>query len=284
MDNWTDLGGFEVKTVITSRFKLDGGTMFGQLPKPYWNRISKADELNRIPLVLRVLLVKTPSTMAMVEVGMGNDFSPNEAKRFDLEELTGGLAEGLKEAGVNPADIKHLVLTHLHFDHVAGLGVRNTAGELESCLPEAKVYLQRRHWEKANKPGPKEVDSFRPQDLELLAGMDLQLLDGSCEILPGFHVTSSDGHTTGLQVVSLHGQHERLYLPSDLIPTLAHVRLPFTMGYDMWPDKLIEEKSVLLEEICRHDGILMFIHDPVTIACRIKEGPRGYGVGSKITI
>jgi glyoxylase-like metal-dependent hydrolase (beta-lactamase superfamily II) len=281
MDQWRDLGGIEARTLLVSRFKLDGGSMYAELPKPYWSRFSKADELNRIPLVVRALLLRTSETTILIEAGMGNDFTPVQTRRLAIDDLEGGLERALEEAGVRPESIDHLILTHLHFDHVAGLGRPDEAGIVNPVLPNATVYIQRSHWEKAGRPGPKEIDSFQQRDLDLIAKMKTVFLDGAAEILPGIELALSDGHTTGLQVVTIRGEQETLYYPSDMIPTLAHVRVPYTMGFDMWPEKLVSEKEAYLSEVARTGGIMVFIHDPLTAACRVGKGPRGYSIRGK---
>jgi len=276
METWTDLGGIEVRSLIVSRFRLDGGAMFGQVPKPLWARYTKADAQNRIPLVVRALAVRRPETTLLIEAGMGSNFMPKEIERLEVEAPEGDLARALSGAGIDPSEVEHLILTHLHFDHAAGVG-----GEEGVQLPRARVYVQREHWERARTPGLKERGSFRPQDLDLIESMPLTLVDGEAEILPGIRVRASDGHTRGMQTVEIIGDADRVTYASDLIPTLAHVRAAYTMGYDGWPEKLVEEKEALLAEIARTGGMLVFVHDPDTAACRIQHGSGGFSVRTK---
>lgn len=281
MGRWVDLGGIEARGLIVDRFKLDGGAMFGQVPKPLWNRYTKVDEMNRIPLVTRALLLRVGSALALVDAGTGSDYPPEQMHYLEIESREGGLQGALKAAGVDPDDVEHLIITHLHFDHVAGVGVPNGSGVARPAVPRARVYVQRSQWDRARAPGPKEQDSFRPQDLTMLESMDLQLIDREAEILPGIFVRRSDGHTRGLQLVIAHGRSDHLYYPSDLIPTLAHIHSAFTMGFDMWPERLVEEKLTLLAEVAETDGLLVFAHDPDTAACRVRSGPRGFAVRRK---
>ncbi len=282
--SWTDLGGIEVRTLVASRFRLDGGAMFGQVPKPLWSRFSKADDQNRIPLVARVLLLRTPAALVLVETGTGRDYDPQSLKRLEIDPEQPGLDERLRSAGVSPGDITHLIVTHLHFDHVGGGGRTLSSGERVPALPGATVWVQKTHWDHARRPGPKEARSFRKGDLEILERMGLHLVAGEQEIVPGIAVRPSDGHTHGLQVVIAAGTRDTLYYPSDLIPTLAHIRAAYTMGYDLWPDRLIQEKEALLGEIADCGGMLVFVHDPGTVACRVGRGASGFTVKRKETL
>ncbi len=284
MEAWVDLGGIEARTLVVSRFKLDGGAMFGQVPKPLWSRYSKADDLNRIPLVVRSLLLRTPEALVLVEAGMGENFGASEAERLALEPVAGGLDDALRTEDIDPRAVTHLILTHLHFDHAAGVARRGAGGAPVPALPHARVYVQRSHWERAHAPGIKEKRSFRPEDLAVMEEMGVELIDGEGEILPRISVRLSSGHTDALQIVIVRGKRETLYYPSDLIPTLAHVRAAYTMGFDQWPNRLIEEKVALLADVAADDGLLVFVHDPDTVAARIQEGAHGYSVRCKETL
>lgn len=281
---WRDLGGIEAGTVVASHFKLDGGAMFGQVPKPLWSRFSKADEENRIPLVVRLLLLRAGDRLLLVETGTGGDYDPQSLKRLAVDPAEPGLADVLSSAGVDPGQITDLIATHLHFDHIGGVGRLDPAGDRRPVLPRARVWVQAEHWARAQEPGPKEARSFRDMDLEVLRQMPLEQVDGEREIAPGITVRPTQGHTHGLQMVIAAGSRESLYYPSDLIPTLAHLRSAYTMGYDMWPGRLIEEKEALLGEIARRNGLLVFVHDPATCACRVERGAAGFVVAEKVSL
>jgi glyoxylase-like metal-dependent hydrolase (beta-lactamase superfamily II) len=281
MGEWVDLGGIAVRSLVVSRFWVDGGSMFGQVPKALWNSYSKCDELNRIPLVVRSLLIRAPGALVLVDPGMGSDYSREEAEQLRIDPSLGDLARVLRGAGITPEKITHVLITHLHFDHVAGIGFRDGAGQLRPALPAARVYVQKAQWERAQHPGPKEKRSFRRRDLELLRELDLELVDGECEILPGITVRPTEGHTRAQQIVIVEGQRERVYYPADLIPTLAHIRAAYTMGFDLRPESVIEEKAALLTEAAAGNAIVVFEHDPLTAACRVKEGAGGFVVRNK---
>jgi len=281
MVSWCDLGGISVASLTVSRFRLDGGSMFGQVPKVLWNRVAAADELNRIPLVVRALLIRSGERLILVDAGMGDRYSPREAEQLAIDPALGDLGVALSDAGVAPASVTDVVLTHLHFDHVAGLGRSTGAGPPEPVLPQARLHLQRSHWERARDPGPKERRSFRAADLELVGRSQLQLYDGAAEPWPGVELRRSDGHTDGQQWVRVSGTDRSVYYPADLIPTLAHIRAAYTMGFDLRPELVISEREQLLGEAAAEGGILVFEHDPRTAAARVRRGREGFVVDQK---
>jgi glyoxylase-like metal-dependent hydrolase (beta-lactamase superfamily II) len=281
---WRDLGGISVCGLVTSRFRLDGGSMYGQVPKALWSRFSKADEENRIPLVVRSLLVRSGAALVLVDPGVGSGFAAEDRERLALDPRYDRLPELLSAAGIDSGAITHVVLTHLHFDHIAALGLPGPGGGLQPALPQARLIIHREQWARAQAPGPKERRSYRPGDLELLARYEQTIVDGREEVLPGLVVDPTEGHTRGLLVVEAIGRQERVIYPSDVIPTLAHLRLPYTTGFDLWPERLLEEKARILARAAEEAAILVFIHDPRTAACRIGQGAEGYVVREKILL
>jgi glyoxylase-like metal-dependent hydrolase (beta-lactamase superfamily II) len=279
MEQWRDLGGVRVRAVVVSRFRLDGGSMFGQVPKSLWRGFAKADHENRIPLVVRALLVESGGARLLVDAGLGGDFSDEEHERLAIDPALTDLPTTLRGAGVAPESVTHVLLTHLHFDHLGGL----TAGG-KPALPHARVLLHRAQWERARAPGPKERRSLRAADLAVLEGAERVLLEGAGPILPGVEVLPTEGHTAGLLAVTVRGARETLHFPSDLIPTLAHVRLAYTTGFDLWPERLLEEKRAILGEAAAGGDLIAFQHDPRTAACRVARGADGFVVRERVAL
>jgi len=258
--------------------------MYGQVPKTLWSRFSKADAENRIALVVRSLLVRTPSALVLVDPGVGAGFSAEDRRRMALDPRYDSLPGVLKAGGIDPEAVTHVILTHLHFDHIAALGLPGPGAALRPALPRATVIVHCDQWARAQAPGPKEQRSYRRRDIAVLEQLERRLVVESEEVLPGISVHPTDGHTRGLLVVEVTGEHERVSYPSDVIPTLAHLRLPYTTGFDLWPERLLEEKETMLARAAAEQTMLVFIHDPRTAACRVARGAGGYVVREKIAL
>jgi glyoxylase-like metal-dependent hydrolase (beta-lactamase superfamily II) len=255
------LGEWTLRTVETGHLWLDGGSMFGSVPKPLWSRTNPPDERNRIRLAMRCLLLSGHGRHVLVDVGLGDKFSDKLRDIYRVEPEP-SLAGSLAALGLAPGDVTDVVLTHLHFDHAGGSTVR-TAGGLRPALPGARWYVQRRNWENAHAPNPRERASYMPENYDALeeAGV-LTLWDGPCEPWPGVEVFPAHGHTRGLQVVRISGGGGAAYYVSDLIPTAAHVRIPFVMGYDVAAIETMEEKRSLLARAVAERAWIVLEHDP----------------------
>jgi glyoxylase-like metal-dependent hydrolase (beta-lactamase superfamily II) len=261
------LGDWTLHTVETGHLWLDGGSMFGSVPKPLWSRTNPPDERNRIRLAMRCLLASGHGRHVLVDVGLGDKFSDKLRDIYRVEpEPT--LAGSLASLGLAPGDVTDVVLTHLHFDHAGGATVRAPEG-LRPALPRARWYLQRRNWENAHAPNPRERASYMPENYDALAEAGvLTLWEGALEPWPGFTVVPADGHTRGLQVVRVAGSGGAAYFPSDVIPTAAHVRIPFVMGYDVAAIETMEDKRRLLERATAERAWVVLEHDPETALAR----------------
>jgi glyoxylase-like metal-dependent hydrolase (beta-lactamase superfamily II) len=203
---------------------------------------------------------------------MGDKWDPKKADIFGVDRSGGDLDAGLARHGVSRADVTDLVLTHLHFDHAGGTTRRDPSGALEVAFPRATIYLQRRNYHWALGPTEKDQGSYLAENIEPLAHSGrLHLVDGACELLPDLELIVSEGHTIGQQLPRFHGDGTHLTFCGDVIPTRAHLRIPWVMAYDLHPLTTIEEKKVLLAEALEDDGILFFEHDAQVAACRLVE-------------
>jgi len=256
------LGLWKVHTLETGYLWLDGGSMFGSVPKPLWSREQAPDERNRIRLAMRCLLVVGEGRCILVDDGIGEKFSPKLKDIYRVEQEEINLERSLAALGLGVRDVTDVVLTHLHFDHAGG-STRTDNGSVVPRLPAARYYVQRRNLENARQPNLRERASYLAENFEPLveAGV-LDTWDGPRQPWPGFEVFTADGHTRGQQLVRIHGPEGVLYFVADLIPTGSHVRIPFVMGYDMAAIETMAEKRALLERAAAENAWICLEHDP----------------------
>lgn len=265
------LGRFTLHEVRDGSMALDGGAMFGVVPRPLWEKRYPPDERNRITLAVRCLLIVDGSRRILVDDGIGPRWDGKHREMYGIDQRATDLDRELERAGCTRDDITDVVLTHLHFDHAGGT-TRDERGVLQLTFPKATYHLQRRHWKWAHQPTDKDAGSFRPQDFSLLeASGRLHLLEGSTELYPGVHLFVSEGHTVGLQLVRVTDVEQSLVFCGDLVPTTAHLRTSWTAAYDLYPLTVIEEKKQLLAQAIEENWVLFFEHDPRVVACTVKD-------------
>ena len=269
------LGRFTLTAVETGSFRLDGGTMFGVVPKVLWEKTNPADENNRIAMAMRVLCIEGDGRRIVVDSGAGTKLNEKMTRNYAIE--TEGLGAALTGAGIDPASVTDAIATHLHFDHAGGFTCRDASGDVRPTLPGAIHYVQRRQWEAALHHNEKDRASFLPENyLPIEEVWMLQLLDGEDEIIPGVSVIPTEGHTPGHQVVLVEGGDAKLLYCGDLIPLASHVNLPYIMSFDHQPLATLEEKRRLLGLAADEGWILFFEHDPLIPACRVGRTDRGW--------
>jgi glyoxylase-like metal-dependent hydrolase (beta-lactamase superfamily II) len=273
------LGNWELQTVSAGTFRLDGGAMFGTVPKVVWDRLCPADADNQILLGTNCLLLRGEvagrQRVILIENGNGDKESDTFMARFKFEGR-GILAANLARAGVAPADVDLMVLTHLHFDHAGGNTVLDPAGHPVPSFPRARYLVQKTDLESARKPHLRERASYLPYNWEPLeaAGL-LENLDGPGEILPGLSVRCVPGHTAGLQMVVVEGDGRKVMFLADLIPTSHHIQPAWAMGYDLDVRTCVDQRLRLLEEVANSDTILVFYHDPAITAGTVTRDAKG---------
>ncbi len=269
------VGRYTLRVVNTGTFGLDGGAMFGVVPKPLWERRIPADERNRIPLAMRCLLLEDSDRLILIDNGIGDKSEARFQDLYRIEFESGSLDRSLDAAGFSRTDITDVILTHLHFDHCGGSTVR-TGGRLDVAFPNAVFHVQQLHWVTANAPNPRERASFLSENLEPLASSgQLRLIDGNTELFPDVSVRTVDGHTDKMQMVIVKGDEGTLVYAADLLPTRHHLASAWTMAYDMRPLQTIHEKSAFLAEAHSRGWHIFFEHDPDVEIASLAESEKG---------
>ncbi|MEE8410120.1 MAG: MBL fold metallo-hydrolase [Myxococcota bacterium] len=270
-------GRFKVGAVDAGRIRLDAGAVFGVVPRALWSKHFTADDQNRVTLALRSLLIVDESgsetRRILVDTGIGDKLDAKVAEQLGLEAPEGGLRQAVRRAGVDPDEITDVILTHLHIDHAGGATLVGAGGEIEPTFPGATYHLQRRAYKWAQHPSERDTRSFRQADYASLASLgNLHLFDGPQDLFDGLSLILSEGHTVGQQLPLLDGDDDgKLLFCADIIPTRAHVRLPWIMSFDLYPLTTLEEKRLLLAQGVAEDWTLFLAHDPDVAACKLTE-------------
>ncbi len=261
--------------------KLDGGAMFGNAPKALWQRWMQPDELNRIDLGCRALLVQEAERNILIETGIGAFFSPEMKERFGVQESHHVLLDSLAEQGLSHTDIDLVVLTHLHFDHAGGLlSAWQEDQPAELLFPNAQYITGQSQWQRANNPHARDRASYIPELLALLHDCGrLHLVEDDSLSHPllgdGWRLHWSHGHTPGQMLPEVAMPDGPVVFPGDLVPGAPWVHLPITMGYDRFPEGLIEEKQALLDDLHARNGRLVFTHDPTVAIGTVMRDSKG---------
>ncbi len=256
-------GGWTVHTLETGYLWLDGGAMFGSVPRTLWSRTEAPDERNRVRLAMRCLLLEGHGRRVLVDDGIGDKSTPRFADIYRVQHDEHTLERSLAALGLGPADVTDVLLTHLHFDHAGG-STRREGERLVPALPNARYHVQERNLANARQPNPRERASYLPENFEPLAAAGvLDTWDGPGSPWPGVEVFTFEGHTRGQQGVRLSGPEGTLYYVADLIPFAAHVRIPYVMGYDIAAGETMVEKRALLERAAAEGAWIVLEHDPL---------------------
>ncbi len=265
------LGQFEIYGLRDGFFFLDGGAMFGVVPKTLWEKKSPADEKNRIRLALNSILIKTAKELILVETGIGGDLDPKFHDYYSVGTKP-GLVLSLEKLGYQAEDIDLVVNTHLHFDHCGGNTSKNEKGEDAPTFPKARYIIQKGEWEYALHPSERDKSSYLEQNfLPLERHGLLQLVDGNKEISEGVEVIVVPGHTSRHQCLKVSTGGKVLFFLGDLVPTSAHVGLSYIMSYDLFPQQTLENKREYFEQAIEEDWILAFNHDPEYFFGKVKK-------------
>lgn len=263
------IGPYRVHFISGGRFRLDGGAMFGVVPKALWNRVAPADEMNRIRMAMNCLLIEGDGKRVLVDTGVGAKTDPKFREIFAIERPE-ALLEGLAALGLKPADIGTVACSHLHFDHCGGNTTRGADGAVRPTFPNAHYLVRRQEWHDAHHANERNRASYFSENYDPLeASGQLVLHEADLEILPGIWMRHLPGHTRGHQGVFFDIAGERALYTVDLIPMVAHLPLPYVMGYDLEPLVTLETKRAILRDATREGWTLLFEHDPDVLAIRL---------------
>jgi len=276
---------YAIHSIEGNRQRLDGGAMFGNVPRAMWEAWAPPDERHRIDLACRAFLIhdRQRQRRILLETGIGLFFEPRLRDRFGVLESEHVLLASLARRGVEPGQIDVVVLSHLHFDHAGGLlDAWREGQDPGGVFPRAQLVVGQRAWDRANHPHLRDRASFIPAIMEQLHAarrdgrLELVPDGGASETLgPDFRFHLSDGHTPGLLLTELETPAGSVVFCGDLIPGRPWIHLPVTMGYDRFPELLIEEKQALLQRCIERQTWLLLTHDAACVACRVQQDKRG---------
>jgi len=261
----TEVGSIRIHGIEAGVQQLDGGAMFGVVPKPLWERKIPADAHNRIPLALRCLLVEAPQALVLIDTGVGNKYNDKFRDIYGISNQGDPtrLEDGIRHAGFEPSDVDIVLSTHLHFDHAGGNTFVDTDGTVRPSFPGARYVVQRGELDFAASQNERIRASYLTENLKAITDAGLwDLLDGDAEVTEGLRVVPTPGHTPFHQSVLIESDGDVACFLADVCPTSAHIPLPWIMGYDLEPLVTLESKRGLWKSALEEDWLLVFEHDP----------------------
>ena len=270
------VGKYKLSVLNTGTFALDGGAMFGIIPKPLWSKTNPADEKNRITLGARCLLLEADSKKILVETGMGEEWEEKFMSIYKVDFSEHSLIKSLSNLSVKPENITDVILTHLHFDHTGG-STKLENGKFAPTFPKAKYHIQKEQFEWAKNPSDRDRGSFIPHTFMPLDEIGvLNLIDGESNIDDEIELLPIYGHTFAQQMLKISDSSNTFLFCGDLIPTMYHIPIPYVMGYDIQPLKTVEEKNKYLQLSVDQNWTLIFGHDHINIGATVKKTEKGF--------
>lgn len=265
-------GDYRLEIVSDTEIKLDGGAMFGVVPRVFWERVCPPDELNRIRLATHCLFVETPTERILIETGAGEKLSDKQLQIYGMRREQTFAANLLEKTGVSAKEISIVVNTHLHFDHCGGNTIRNESGEIVPQFPNARYFVPENEINHAENPTDRDRATYNRDNWEVLKKTgQLEPQPNVYEVACGITMTEMRGHNGSMQTVKMESGGEIFYSFSDLVPMTAHLPLPWIMSYDLYPLDTLENKKKLLPRAVAENWLCWFYHDVDTPLCRLRE-------------
>jgi glyoxylase-like metal-dependent hydrolase (beta-lactamase superfamily II) len=267
----------QLHSINTGSFRLDGGAMFGVVPKPIWQKTNPADDRNRIQMAMRCLLIEDGGRLILVDNGLGHKYEDKFAGLYAVNHEEHTLERSLATLGYSREDVTDVILTHLHFDHAGGSTEWNKVRERHELVFEgATHWVQKTHLEWALNPNPREKASFYTENIRpLVESQQLRLLTGDTELFPGISLRTVSGHTEAMQLPLLEYKGRKILYAADLFPTYGHIPLPYVMGYDTRPLLTLSEREELLPWLADNQVVLFYEHDPENECGTVVRTDRG---------
>jgi len=278
------IGDYDLYSIETSEFSLDGGAMFGIVPKPIWEREAPSDALNRIDMVTRSLLLCSDEKKILIDTGNGTKWEEKYRDIYNIDTSRYNIENSLTKYGFSADDITDIINTHLHFDHAGG-NTKIDDGSIVPTFPNAKYWVTKEHWELANHPSQKDSGSFIEHDWKVLAenGM-IETVNGNEPFIKGIDSYITQGHTAGLLHPIISDGTKTLFYGADIFPLAAHISIPWVMAYDVQPVVTMKEKEILLPKMQDEEWILFLEHDPKIQACTVHQDGKHFKMNESVLI
>jgi len=275
-----EIGKYKLKIITSSYFGLDGGAMFGVIPKVLWNRTNPSDDSNRIRLSAQHLILESDGRKIIIDTGMGNKWDEKSKSIYAVDE-NNSMDGALKQIGYSRDNITDVILTHLHFDHAGGSTILEN-GKPIPAFPNAKYYVQKRQWDQAINPSDKDRASYVKNDfIPLFEEGVLNFINGEEQFDDEIQFIETKGHSFGQQLIKVSDSSNSILFCADLIPTASHIPLPYIMGYDLQPLVTMEEKKKILPLAADENWKLFFGHDPEVAFCTVINTEKGIRADKK---
>ena len=278
------IGNYKLYSIVTSQFSLDGGAMFGIIPKVIWEKEASADQLNRINMVTRSLLLIGNGRNIIIDTGNGDKWDKKYKSIYNIRLDKVNLNNSLSKVGLSPDNITDVICTHLHFDHAGGNTTYNN-DQIVPTFPNAQYWVHKDNWDLANSPTEKDKGSYLEENWKVLAQNSMiKFINGKSDIFPGIDLFISNGHTTGMAHPIIKDSSKTVFYAADMFPMACHIPLNWIMAYDINPIQTIKEKKYLLSKIVDENWIIFFEHDPIRQEGTVKENNGKYDLKETVLI